>query len=126
MTHDSVTAPLTGPTITAHEALERVACLLDEVFSNLSQAQGVVSVCAQAQAMGPEDMQAVQKLDGATQTVEALSFVVRELAAQPALKTAGHVAVKDLYAQAALGHVAHVLQTGGQEVQDKAGEVELF
>lgn len=126
MTHEKDTVAITETTITVPEALTRVAQLLEEVFGDLAQAQSVVSVCADAQAISPEDMQAVQKLDMATQTVEALGFVVKALAAQPALAAAGTVEVKSLYAGADLGHVAHVLQTGSKEQQINAGDVELF
>lgn len=109
------------------ETLDRLAYLLEGVVIDLSRAQHIVSVCTDNQAMQADDVQAVQQLDLATQTVQAVSDVLKQLAQRQELAAVGAMSVKDIYAGAKLTHVAQILQTGRNDYQKvNSGEVELF
>ncbi|OUI85276.1 hypothetical protein [Acetobacter orientalis] len=115
-------------TIAVQDVVVRVAALLDTVFADLSEAQQVVSVCISNPGKAQEgDVQGLQKLDVATQTVQAASGILKDLAAHTQLNAAGKITLKELYGSAALGHVVQVLRNGAARSEtEAAGDVELF
>lgn len=115
-------------TIAVQDVVVRVAALLDTVFADLSEAQQVVSVCISTPGKAQEvDVQGLQTLDIATQTVQAASGILKDLAAHTQLNAAGTITLKELYGSAALGHVVQVLRSGAARSEtEAAGDVELF
>ena len=65
--------------ISVQDAVAKVVEILGKAHVDCIAAQGVVELCTQDGGLNTQDMQAVQKLDMATQTVEAASQVLQNL-----------------------------------------------
>ncbi|RFD21022.1 hypothetical protein DY926_02950 [Komagataeibacter melaceti] len=123
----SINLPEAGQTTTVNEALVRVTHIMDSVYEELLGTQQAIEKCVQSHMLDEGEMHNIQKLDSATQTVEALATVLKNLIACPAATMSDTVNVATLYDGVKLGEVVQAL--GGEEQVDRthqAGEVDLF
>ncbi|NVN09855.1 hypothetical protein [Nguyenibacter vanlangensis] len=115
------------PNITMHEAVARMACLLDAACEDLVHAQQAVETCVRGLALSDADMSSLQKLDVATQTVAAVTTVLRNLISLPHPGPADGVSVAGLYDGVTLGAVVRALKgTHAPDGSLPAGTIDLF
>lgn len=113
-------------TTTVHDALTRVVQIADTVHGELLDTQQAVDRCASGHALDDSEMQNLQKLDAATQTVEALATALRNLIAC-STGEAATVNMSSLCSGIRLGSVVRILE--GESPADTAvcsGEMDFF
>ena len=126
-----IVSPL-SPTVAGTErsvrdVVEQLVGLLDETCQNFMDVQQVVGEKMNATALSDDDVRTLQRLDSATQTVEAVSTVLKNLLACSVQQASQQLDIGVLSRGIKLSHVIQVLQNGVQAGQiDHSGEVDLF
>ncbi|QEO16925.1 hypothetical protein [Acetobacter vaccinii] len=118
-----------GHEITVHEAIVRVTGLLDVVSRDLLGVQHAMDECVKGHHLAEDEAQSLQKLDSATQTVEALAAVLKNLTTHAGSGVASTIPLTDLHQGVSLGKVVRVLK--GEPApelvaHEHSGEVDLF
>lgn len=126
-----VVSPL-SPTVAGTErsvsdVVEQLVGLLDETCQDFMDVQQVVGEKMNATVLSDDDVRTLQRLDSATQTVEAVSTVLKNLLACSVQQANQQLDIGVLSQGIKLSHVIQVLQNGAQADQiDHSGEVDLF
>lgn len=114
-------------TISVQHALEKVTGLLETAGSSFIDAQNTVGQCAKTLVLSDQEVQSLQQLDVATQTVEAVVSVLRNILSDSALDLSGAMPLPSLYAGVKLSEIVRILKgEPGDHVPIPAGEVDLF
>lgn len=109
------------------DVMDHLVGLLDETCLDFMGVQRVVGESMSATTLSDADVQALQKLDSATQTVEAVSTILKNLVASYGQHTEQPLDIAVLSRGVKLSHVIQVLQDGPQaDAQSHSGEVDLF
>ncbi|GAB6969072.1 hypothetical protein JCM25156A_31110 [Komagataeibacter kakiaceti JCM 25156] len=125
-THSAI-VPESGQVTTAHEALIRVIQVMDRVHEELLDTQQVIDKCVQNHMLDEGEMHNLQKLDSATQTVEALATALKNLTAHSDVGKSDRVNVAALSDGIKLSEVVRIL--AGEKKTDtthQCGEIDLF
>ncbi|MFT9088730.1 hypothetical protein [Acetobacter okinawensis] len=116
-----------GTKRSAQDVMDHLVTLLEETCQDFMGVQRVVGESMSAAPLSDADVQALQKLDSATQTVEAVATVLKNLALCYAQRNELPLDVAALSQSVKLSHVVDVLSHGTQASQTShAGEVDLF
>ncbi|MFT8549515.1 hypothetical protein [Acetobacter okinawensis] len=116
-----------GTERSVQDVMDHLVTLLDETCRDFMGVQRVVGENMSAAPLSDADVQALQKLDSATQTVEAVATVLKNLVACYAQRSEPPLDVVALSQGVRLSHVIDVLNNGAQASQTShAGEVDLF
>jgi hypothetical protein len=109
------------------DVMDHLVELLDETYQDFTGVQRVVGENMAAAPLSDADVQALQRLDSATQTVEAVSTVLKNLVASYGQIETQPLDVGVLSQGVKLCHVIQVLRHGVQaETDSHSGEVDLF
>ncbi|MCP1241678.1 hypothetical protein GOB86_05430 [Acetobacter lambici] len=109
------------------DVMEHLVSLLDETCQDFMGVQRVVGENMSVAPLSDADVQALQRLDSATQTVEAVSTVLKNLVACYGQRDEQPLDVGVLSHGVKLCHVIQVLRNGAQaESTCHSGEVDLF
>lgn len=118
---------IAGTERSVNDVMDHLASLLDETCRDFMGVQRVVGESMSAAPLSNADVQALQKLDSATQTVEAVATILKNLVVCYAQRNAPPLDVAALSQGVKLSHVVDVLNNGAQASQTShAGEVDLF
>ncbi len=118
---------MAGTERSVSEVVDHLVGLLDETCQDFMGVQRVVGENMDAAPLSDADVQALQKLDSATQTVEAVSTILRNLGASYGQQVEQPLDIAVLSRGVKLSHVIQVLQDGTQaEPACHSGEVDLF
>lgn len=123
----SAVVPESGQVTTVHEALIRVIQVMDKVHEELLDTQQAMDKCVQSHMLDEGEMHNLQKLDSATQTVEALATALKNLTAHSDAGKSDRVNVATLSNGIKLSEVVRIL--AGEEQTDtmhQCGEIDLF
>ncbi|GBQ80061.1 hypothetical protein AA13595_0210 [Gluconacetobacter johannae DSM 13595] len=124
-THSAGARDTPSPEMTMQEVLGRVASLLELACGDLLDAQRAVDECLQTHALGDKGARDLQKLDLATQTVDAVATVLRNL--MSCSEVATPVQGIGLYDGVKLDEVVRVLRgDNALGTTQRSGEVDLF
>ncbi|BBC81834.1 hypothetical protein HK27_13630 [Acetobacter orientalis] len=109
------------------EVMDHLVALLDETCQDFEGVQRVVGENMAAAPLSDQDVQVLQKLDSATQTVEAVSTILKNLITSGGPCVGQSLDVAALSRGVKLSHVVQVLQNGIEaEPECHSGEVDLF
>ena len=109
------------------DVMDHLVGLLDETCQDFLGVQRVVGETMAAAPLSDADVQALQKLDSATQTVEAVSTILRNLVASYGPQAGQPLDIAALSRGVKLSHVIDVLKNGTQaSAPCHSGEVDLF
>lgn len=118
---------IAGTERSVSDVMDHLVDLLDETCRDFTGVQRVVGESMPAALLSDADVQALQKLDSATQTVEAVATILKNLVACYAQRNEPPLDVAALSRGVKLSHVVDVLHNGVQASQPcHAGEVDLF
>jgi hypothetical protein len=113
--------------ITVHEAVVRLTWLLDGACAEFLGAQRAVDECVTKHVLSDEQTHSLQKLDSATQTIEAVTMVLRNLMSLADAGKTAPVDVAGLYNGVKLGKVVRVLRGEcAPEMTNHSGEIDMF
>lgn len=130
LTETATTATEENYTITLCEAIVRVATLLDVVNDRLLDVQSAIESCVKNHHLTEQEIQDLQRVDSATQGVEGLALVLRNLVVHADTKLDTPISVDSLCQGVFLYNVLRVMR--GETVsatlmtRDHIGEVDLF
>lgn len=114
-------------TISVHHALEKVTGLLETAGTLFLDAQNTVGECTKTLTLCDEEVKSLQQLDVATQTVEAVASILRNILDNPTLDLSADMPLPTLYAGVKLSEIVRILKgEPGDHVPIPAGEVDLF
>ncbi|MBB2189424.1 hypothetical protein HLH34_05525 [Gluconacetobacter azotocaptans] len=123
--HSAIAQDRPSPEITVQQVLGRAASLLDQACGDLLDAQRAVDECLQNHALGDKGARDLQKLDLATQTIDAVATVLRNLMSCSEAETP--IRVAGLYDGVKLGEVVRVLRgDNAPGTTQRSGEIDLF
>lgn len=114
------------------EAISRITQLLDCAYSELMIAQKAVDYCLNHASIDCEETNNIQKLDLATQIVEAITKILKNLLTLYKENPKGNVNLTKLHDGVELGFVLQHLyndkctQSHIQEQHHASGEIDLF
>ncbi len=109
------------------DVMDHLVGLLDETCQDFMGVQRVVGENMSAAPLSDADVQVLQKLDSATQTVEAVSTILKNLAVCYTPCAEQRLDVAALSHGVKLSHVIDVLRNGAQaSTSCHPGEVDLF
>ncbi|ACI53198.1 conserved hypothetical protein [Gluconacetobacter diazotrophicus PA1 5] len=126
-THSAPTQKVPGRDVTVQEAMTRVTWLLDEACADLLGAQQAVDDCVTKVVIGEEEMRSLQKLDSATQIIEAVATILRNLTCLSTTWKTATVSTAGLYDGVKLSAVQQVLRgESAPDMTHPSGEIDFF
>ncbi|MBO1324779.1 hypothetical protein K2X14_06410 [Acetobacter sp. TBRC 12305] len=113
--------------VSVQDAVAKVVEILGRAHGECVAAQGVVELCMRDEALSTQDMQSVQTLDVATQTVEAATLVLQNLLTLMGDAKMPPISVARLSAGVSLHDIVRTLK--GEKAPTPAipaGDIDLF